>query len=327
MSSRKYQGDSPEEIASRLEAAVFNLRQATETATQLKRLHSAMANIGVSDTPRQLLLIKSALAYVSEIGDSAPRALNADLRIITNELQSLRDGIRANSVSQEEMFLTSSLQAANKATKLVLALTASVNTLKAGISAPVSAVPNTVDLGERVKLPDLTKKEFGVARVPLTFSLMPSSGHTQVGYLDPDMMSHLGFKVDLLDGYAIVHGQVVIAINRSMVEDTDPIQLEDGTISKSVTPKRVKERVTKFVNSKPTTVVKRRDKTMLDAANEVRVLLEKHTNVKYSFVSERSYNHKGDLYFWLMPSGDLTRFARAFPGGHIRIHAWGFAFR
>ena len=328
--STKNGGDSPEEISAQLASASFNLSQAREAELRFKKLHTAMASIGVSRKPRQLALIKSALEFHTKIVESLPQQLTAASRAVRNELLSLREGITADAVSQEEMFLASGLHAAKAASALVASIETRVARLQAGqVTAAPSSMPEDVlrrNAKYRSKLPDLTQKDYGVARVPVAFALLPDSGHTSVGYLDQDILSKLGFKSELLDGYAVIHGQVVIGIGREMTHDFKEVKLENGDISKEAVPKMVKERVTKFTNDKPGIVVKRRPKTVLDAANEVKSLLERHTNTKYSLVSERSHGYQGQSYFWLMPASDMTRFSRAFPGGHIRIHSWGFAF-
>lgn len=332
--SRKYGvGDSPEEVSAALASASFDLRQASAAEEGFRKLHTAMASIGLSKTPRQLKLIAAAIEYLdSEIAESLPRQLKHNASVVRNELLSLADGIKANAVSQEEMFLVSSLTAATDATKLVASIKAKMGRLTAGQPVEAESVPADIlrrNAKYRNSLPDLSQKSYGVARVPVTFAMRSGSSqnqHTSVGYLNPDVLSHLGIKAELLDGYAVVHGQVVIGIGRDMLEDTDEVTLEDGTVQKNVLPKMVNERVTKFTKDTPSIVLKRRKKTVLDAAMEVKSLLERHTNTKYSLVSEKSFGYKGQSYFWLMQSNDLTRFARAFSGGSTRIHAWGFAF-
>ena len=327
----KFTGSSPEEVSTSLASASLKLKQAQLAETRFKKLHTIMASIGISSTrQRKLTLINSSINFIDRIDSDTPKSLKRDLRIIQNELSSLADGIRANLVTPEDMFLTSSLQASLSANKLVSSIQASIGRIDPSQVTSADATPSSEILKNNSKykslLPDLTKKDFGAARVPVTFSIMPSSGHTTVGYLDQDMLSHLGFKSKLLDGYAIVYDQLVVGISRSMVLDYKEVSLEDGSIQKQSFPKIVTDRVTKFTNSKPGMVSKKRPKSILDAFHEVKGLLERHTNTKYSLVSEKSHGYNGQSYFWLMPSRDLVRFARVFPGGHVGIHAWGFAF-
>ncbi len=329
----KFSGDSPEEISSRLTASNFSLSQARELSTGFKRIHTAMTRIAVAERKQQIALIKGSIEYLNkEVAplSSSPKT-NAAIRVMRNELISLAEGIRANAVSQEDMCLTSGMDAVRAAETLVASLSKEVEQLRAGITYVAAGETPQAILHRNAKykalIPDLKEKDYGVVRVPVTFSIMPDSGHTRVGYLDTDMLSHLGFKATLLDGYAVIEKQVVLGISRSMLIDGWKDTVDgDGKAIKEAIPKMVKERVTKFTNDKPGMATKKRPKSALDAAREVQRLLESHTNTKYEMVSERSYGYQGNSYFWLMPAKDLARFSRAFPGGHVRMHQWGFAF-
>jgi hypothetical protein len=54
--------------------------------------------------------------------------------------------------------------------------------------------------------------------------------------------------------------------------------------------------------------------------------LQKKTNVKLQFVSDKAFSYGSGTWFWLMSDRDLDAFATVFPGGHTKVTRWGFAF-
>lgn len=63
-----------------------------------------------------------------------------------------------------------------------------------------------------------------------------------------------------------------------------------------------------------------------DEAKELLKKVEKKTGHPWAFVSEKSYGYLNASWFWIMPDKDASRLGKAFPGGHLRIETWGFAF-
>jgi hypothetical protein len=175
----------------------------------------------------------------------------------------------------------------------------------------------------------LDKLGFGFARVPvsLTFVRNMRNKHSSVGFLNLELLTDLGFKSDMIGGYAVIYGQVVLAVNpRDMFMTIKKKIKKTGETIEKVVPKVTTDRAVKFTKDLPGMVDKKRSMNSLDIAKQYKKLLENKTNQKYSFVSEKPYGHKGVTYYWLMPDRDLTRFAKAFPGKHVGMDSWGFAF-
>ena len=125
--------------------------------------------------------------------------------------------------------------------------------------------------------------------IPIVITFIAKSGRvfTQ-NLLNIDMLNRTGFKASTIGEYSypVIENQLVVGIDVS--------KLENETVSEKLL------RLIVFINKK----------------------FGKH----YMEVSEIPHIQKGVTYFWLMRQDDLRRFAKAFPGGHIKFHKWGFAF-
>lgn len=311
---------------SRLSSLQHQLVAHTETEVKLKRLCTAITKAAVAERARQLGILSKAKAYVADIQQDAPRTLSSKLKAVANEVNSLYDGVKTESISQSDFTLSTGFK-----------LVEQVEQLRAGYERKIEAITaDSVDTAQHLleklgkykqKLPDLSKKDFGFARMPVVFTFQNKAGHSSVGFTSQDLLSHLGFKSEVLDGYAVIYDQVVLGLSKDILYDfEEEIDIENNEVKKIAKPKYIKERVSKFTGGKPGMVVKKRPKNLLDFAEEYRKMLSEKTGINYSMVSEHSHPYHGTSYFWLMPSRDLSRFAKAFPGGHVKFSSWGFAF-
>jgi hypothetical protein len=317
-----------EDLSSRVASLQHSFNSISETEVQLKKLCTAVVRVAVAERPRQIALLNNAKSYVEKIRANAPQKMSKPLMAVANEITSLYEGVKSRSVEQSDITLLSGLTAVKLTATIKAEIQAQLTALSPVNTQASSTAEQLIQKNSkyRDKMPDLSKKDFGIARVPLAFSFSPTKGHSSVGYLSTEKLSQLGFKSDVLDGYAMVQNQVVIGINPSQLFDWEETTNEDGDTVRNAKPKTMTEKGITFKADKPTSVVKRRPKSALDAAREVKKLLESKTNVKYEFVSENPASFKGGSYFWLMATRDLSRFGQAFPGGHVKLSSWGFAF-
>ena len=312
--------DSIEKLAS----MKFQLAQAENAELLLKKLHTAVIRAALDRPSRQLGLLTKVQSSIHEL--ECPSPIHRSLIKMSNEITSLKEGITAGVVSPEDMKLTTT-DLAIHATRAV------IENAKRNIARlePLTAGPSPQELliqknsKYRSRMPDLAKKDFGFARVPVTFSFVGKK-HSSVGYLDLDMLAKMGFKADMLNGYAMVYEQVVLGVSRDAIVDWKEVTKDGGEVERVAVPRTVSDRVSKFTKDLPGMIDKRRPKTVLDAAKEFKKLLEAKTGLRYEFVSEHSSSFQGASYFWLMPHKDLDRFAKVFPGGHVKLGTWGFAF-
>lgn len=285
------------------------LEQFSVIELKLKKLNAALASLAVSERPMALKRLQQAQVYVEGLRPIAPQGVSSLLKIISNELISLREGIFTGNAKPKDLVLLSGLETLEKVnsikTKLVSKIKASEDTLT---EDPVEKLL-IKNREQEKKLPSLSGKPFVVGRAPVSFGLQ-SKNYTGIGDLDTAKLSHSGFKVDTLYGYSVMHNQLVIGVSKLALEDTP----------------KIKVKVNKFKDGKPVTVVKRREATYLDVVNNLKKQIENQTKQKYTLVSDLSYGYQGGSWFWLMPTVDADRFAKAFPGGHLKLPRWGFAF-
>lgn len=296
-----------------------------DVRTKLRKLNVYLGSIAVSDKQRQLKVLRSATKYL-ETFKEVPNGVKPLLATIGNELVSLREGVVADAVEPRDLILLSGAKAVTAVEGLQEQIKANVARLESQLHIEGAIDPNEALILKNQKfkasMPALGEKDFVVSRVPVAFTFQQKNGHSSIGYVDTSSIASLGFKVDNLGGYTVLYNQLVVGVNSTSVYDT--VKDSDGNVVK--TRQRVAEDAITFKKGAPTKVVRRRDKDYLDVALHVKAQLEKKTNQPYVFVSETPQGYEGGHWFWLMPTRDLNRLARAFPGGHAKINRWGFAF-
>lgn len=134
-------------------------------------------------------------------------------------------------------------------------------------------------------------REWTVVRVPV----VPMS---KSGIFDAAKFQKNGIKCDNMAGYPMFRRQLVVGINKAMLDITDKERASGVAIAR--------ERV-------------------LAAATRVKRILEKKTGQRLQFVDQRPYGASGGAWFWLMPERELNAFAACCPGQRIQLLNWGFS--
>lgn len=289
---------------------------------KFRKLSKALAGLAIVPKPKQLALIASATKYLEAM--EIPAGVKPVITIVANELVSLGEGIAADLVTPTDLVLTSGLQAVTMTKALIDKTQASIARLQSSLTAATDPVETLLlrNKQESEKIPAFNGKEFLISRAPVAFTFQNKSKHSSVGYVDTSALDMLGFKSENLEGYTILHNQLILGISSDALFTVH----EDAGGNPFKQRIRTQDSVVKFKAGKPTPTKVTRDADYLDVAKRLKLKLEAKTKQPYSFVSEHSAGYKGGHWFWLMPTRDLNRLARAFPGGHAQINKWGFAF-
>lgn len=316
-----------DERQSRLEALRTRLTALADIKLKLRKLNVALANLALSETPGQLKLIKAAVAYVDGI-EKPPQGVATLLRVVRNELQSIREGILARSVQPKDLVLLAGVRTIADIDVLMEKVALNIKKVEAALEG--APIDNSIQLlirnnEAKERIPKFNGREFIVGRAPTAFTSQNKQKHSSVGYVDEEALKRVGgFKTDNLGGYTILHDQLVIGIDAHAIFDKKEAESKDA--KPTFTKQRVKESVVVFKGGKPTRVMKARERTHFDVAQKVLKLIERQYNTKFEFVSEYAVGLNGGEFFWVMPKADQLRLARAFPGGFLKIAKWGFAF-
>lgn len=324
----------------RIVATQTRITRLEATEVRLQKLNIHLANLALAEKPKQLKLIKAARDYVeNKIKPEPVQGISGMLRVIDNELQSMREGILANKVTMSDLVLISGVRAITEIKELKAVAEARLKRLNE------AAIANTGDDSETeinqarealAEIPGFGDKEFMVRRVPVAFTSTNSkeTKFSKVGYIDVQKLDSLGFKAGTIGGYTVVKKQLCIGINPRMLytevevkdEDGNTVFEADGTTPKTQMKRRmvkIKKQVQK--GGKPVKVEKRRERTAHDEALHIMSMMEGKTGLVYTMITDVPTSFKGGTWFWVMPSTDVKRFARAFPGGRIDVPKWGLA--
>lgn len=318
--------DNKEEIYARLQATV---NRTAEVVSVIKRMQSAVVGHAKSKPMQQRNLMRTVRQEITKLEASdLPSGLKTPLQIMGNEAQSLLEGLRANLVSASDMTLTTHVDVLKAAADI----TAKAKTKLESNGAVDHSLEweQTINQNSKFKnsLPKITNG-FGFARVPVAMSFVPNAKnkHSQVGYLNLEILNSAGFKAKMVSGYAIIYNQLVIGIDPRNTKTKEKVfspKLNRDT--EVFVPKKVLDHKVVFKGDDGNVKNVKRDMKPHDSALEYTKLLEKKTGEQWEFVSEKGYGHQGVTYFWLMTARDLNRFSKAFPGKHVGMKEWGFAF-
>lgn len=271
----------------------------------MQKLVLAAGNLYLAEKPKQLRALTTAQARLTEL-----RALkvNGTARLLdscANEITSLKEGLFTGAVSarnKKELVLTTcSAMLANvselikkaEQTRLLLASQDDEGNSVLAEEAEDEQLMNVIKRSSKLKdtLPKLQKgKLYTVGRAPVVVVTDPGGVQRRnkaASFVNIALLERSGFKVDNLDGYAILHNQMVIGVDKE-------------NLPKGVTTRDVAAAVAK---------------KMSGAAKKT-----------FSFIMPKSYEYRRLAWFWLMPEVELNQFAKAFPGGRVKLNEWGFAF-
>ena len=315
------------EDAVRLQLMKNRMTKIQATELKVRKLNHVLGSMAVSERPRQLSLLKQATVYANTIAETAPAGLRASIVVIGNELQSIREGIMAEVIRPKDMVLLSGVRAVKTINEMKLKLQGHITRAESRLNGAIGDSPaehlllKTKELSTTI--PNLNGKDYAVIRAPIAFTFTaPNGKHSSVGYVDSAKLQQMGFKVDNLEGYTIIHGQMLIGVN------TDALYVHKGDKAKGEKDvvETIYETGVKFKADKPIKIQTKRPKTMLDIANDIVKLIEAKTKVTYSLVSTTPARHGDAMWYWAAPAKDLTRMGKAFPGGHLKLTHWGPAF-
>ncbi len=264
---------------------------------QLQKATLAVSELYLDDKPKQLKKLTASLRLVKELAENKPPVgVKKHLQACLNELTSLREGVFIGAASKKALTIVSCSQAVNEVDALLSSAKAKVSAAKTKVG------PTDVDLysddiekvikqnaDEAKNLDSLTNRPFVVARVPMI--PISSAG------LSSEQLKRTGFKVETISNYVVMHSQLVVGINKSML---DLKRTKEGG---SIDPKKWKDSALKIVK-----------------------LLERELKTKMYLVDDKPYGYKGGAWFWVMTEKDLRSFASCFPGKHVKLERFGFAF-
>ena len=290
------------------------LRQMEQRIHGLRQVHAGMqklvlaaGNLCLAEKPKQLKALTAAQAKVVALRQLKVTGTARILDSCANEITSLREGLFAGTVSsrnKKELVLSTcshslteveALLARTEASRIRLASQDDEgNSVLAGEEED-QQLEEVIKRAGKLKdtLPKLQKgKLYTVGRAPVVVVTDPGGVQRRnkaASFVNISMLQRSGFKVDSMDGYAVLHDQMVIGVDK--VKDNYP---------KGATPQAVAAAVAK---------------RMAVAARKT-----------YLFVLVKAYEYQGLVWFWVMPELELNQFSKAFPGGRIKLNTWGFAF-
>ena len=288
-----------------LAKAEHRLTALKDLKAQLNEATADVSQLYGMSSPKQLQKLTAARKTVKEIADSKlPVGVKGHLRAVLNELTSLREGVyTGEATTRKSLSLISCPAAVAHVDTLIEAAQKSYDSKKitAGPTDQIwedevaRVIQQTAE--ESKKLQSLTDKDWVLSRVPVIV-VAKSSNKAATGKLSVDALKRSGIKAESLGGYPVLLNQLVIGINPRIFGMSD----EEKKTGKSI----------------PRT-------NWLQAADEVRKLIQKQTKQKLQFVDEKAYGAAGGAWFWVMPERDIDMFASAFPGKHVNLQSWGFS--
>lgn len=279
-------------VATKLEARVKKL--ATLEA-DLKKMEAKLAELPLLDPSRQLKRITSQMKVVETIlaNKPLPVGVSKHLKVCMNELTSLREGVYVGSAKKKALAVVTVTAAIAALGELRDTSSARLTKMSAGnddnlfSDEALRVIKNNE--AESHKLDAIHRKPFVIARIPLV--------PVAKSYLTVDKLKHMGFRAESLGGYPVMHNQLVIGVNKKMLDEKK--QAKGARIN----PEDWKA-----------------------AADTVRKLIQQQTKRRLYLVSDKPYGAQGGAWFWLMSENELSQFASAFPGKRVQLQHWGFAF-
>lgn len=295
-------GPDEAQVLASLEKRVAAL---TELRAALHKTTLSVSKLYVMDKESRLKKLTSARKKVQAIAASKPPVGVAKaLRAAVNELTSLREGVFVGTATDKK---TLAIMACSEAVTHVDGLIEKANKRLAEAKALVKSGSNDPVFQEEVvkviqknaesetKLDSLKGKQFVISRVPVV-----AVAKTM---LDVNVLKRRGFKADDIGGYPVIHNQLVIGINKTMIGLKKSEMNEKGQSIKPISSDK-----------------------WVKAATHVLDMVFKQTKVRYALVDGRPYGRAGGAWFWAMPERDLNIFAGSFPGKAVSLRSWGFAF-
>jgi len=269
-------------------------------AKKIEKVEAALADLYVLSKPARLKRLTQVMSAVKDLHASKlPTGAKKHVGNCLNELTSLREGVYASNaqVDRQTLSLITARQAHTEITAMVAASEARLDKITAE-SNQSSDMEDAYRKDEKViqknaakaeQLNGIKTKAYMIVRMPV----VPSDS-----ILSIEKLTRLGFSVDSIGGYAVLNEQMVIGISPKFL-----LGEHAGAVKG--------EKAGELIRAE---------------ADRLRKLLQKKTGANLQFVSDKPKSEGSGVWFWLMSDRDLNAFARAFPGQHVKISRWGFAF-
>lgn len=293
------QGPTEEQVRAKMEQRIASLKILKDT---LVKANMKVADLYMADKSTRLKRLTTAKKSVEAIlKEKLPQGVGRQVEACINELTSLREGVFTGAATtKKSLAVLASTEAVAHVERILETAQARLAKAKAeALGMPTAGSEEGLDFEEVSKILKQTQKEsknivqlktrpFVIARVPV----IPITK----GFINIERLKSQGMNVETIGGYAVVHNQLVIGINRSM------LGLSDSEKHRSTDPKRIQA-----------------------AALEILKSIQKTTKQKLQFVDDRAFGAVGGAWFWVMPERDLNLFASVMPGKVVHLERWGFA--
>jgi len=271
----------------KLEVRVTNL---TRLLAFLKDQSAKISAIPVVDSSSQrMAIVTSVLRRIEAVRDkkNLPQGASGHLRKVRNELVSIREGVVA-SVAKDELIthqFPSAIAEVERMLELAKARLDTHKQLESATDASEEAYRRAEKIieqnaGEVKRLESIKDRPFVVVRVPIVPIADP--------FINSEKLKKMGVHVEDLAGYPLIHNQMVIGINREILEKKG-----------------------------------RKVQKPIEAADEILAMLRKQTGRKLVMVVDKPNPAKGALWYWIAPQEFVNKLMQA-AGNRLNIQRWGF---
>ena len=282
------------------------ITQLAQLTNRVTKVMTGLAGLSTAKKPEQLKMLDAALKTIESMRAIKVTGTRKAIDACQNEIVSLREAVFSNTkLKKVDYVLDACLAAIESFQKLTKLTNRRMELDEAGNSNvaldeegnDIAVVTIMKHLKEANKLPKFGDKLYVLGRAPVVVVTTGRSDfklrNQPSQFVDRSKLEKGGFKVDVLDGYAIIRDQMVIGVNRSAIPQD-------------------KNRKLQF--------------SIEDVRDEVLDAVQRQTKKRWQVVVEHGYGHRGGAWFWIMPEQEMVQFAKAFPGGHPKLNEWGFAF-
>ncbi len=310
---------APELIQQRLETQRDKLLEAETLVAKTIKSLAPLAQVDKATKMKKLTLGVKRLRGVLDSG--APKGTAKALKLAINEMQSIRAGVYTDQEMAKSEFKVPYLELAMAEVqgrqtgnnKLIQQLELKRQGVDIQEQEEVrlyedfsSILETTKAEGSKSQMEAIRDQEWVVIRAPLI--PMPKKG-----VLNPDRFKAAGFNCESMAGYPMFRSQLVIGINRNMLDRPDAHLTAESTDKEKA---KARAAVAKAIPRE----------ALLKAAVKVKRIVEKQTGQRLFFVDERPHGAAGGSWFWLMSENQINKLAANFPGGQIQLLNFGFAF-
>jgi len=271
----------------RLEVRVTNLKRLLAFLVDQSTKLSTIQAVG---SAQRMAIVTSVLRKIEATRnkDNLPQGASNHLRKIQNELVSMREGVFASAVSTKNLISNQFPAAIEQVGHMLEIATARLEAAK-NMSAATDLAEEAYKKAEKIiqqnaneakRLESIERRPFTVVRVPIVPISEPPISSAK--------LKTMGVKAEDLAGYPLIHNQMVIGINKEILEKKG-----------------------------------RKMQKPAEAAEEILQMLKKETGKKLVMVVETANRAKGALWYWIAPQDEVNKLMKS-AGGRLNIKRWGF---